>query len=103
MINYDKENFIYKDTTKEIKDEISSYVEKYITNEIENLMGVSVEDIKNVMKENGALNAMMSGSGPTVFGIYEDKKLAKQAQQKIKKEGLTNQVYVVNVHNNRRN
>lgn len=62
-----------------------------------------IEDIKNVMKENGALNAMMSGSGPTVFGIYEDKKLAKQAQQKIKKEGLTNQVYVVNVHNNRRN
>lgn len=34
---------------KEIKDEISSYVEKYITNEIENLMGVSVEDIKNVI------------------------------------------------------
>ena len=62
-----------------------------------------IEDIKKVMKENGALNAMMSGSGPTVFGIYEDKKLAKQAQQKIKKEGLTNQVYVVNVHNNRRN
>ena len=62
-----------------------------------------IEDIKKIMKENGALNAMMSGSGPTVFGIYEDKKLAKQAQQKIKKEGLTNQVYVVNVHNNRRN
>ena len=62
-----------------------------------------IEDIKKVMKENGALNAMMSGSGPTVFGIYEDKKLAKQAQQKIKKEGLTNQIYVVNVHNNRRN
>lgn len=61
-----------------------------------------IEDIKNVMKENGALNAMMSGSGPTVFGIYEDKKLAKQAMQKIRKEGLTKQVYVVNVHNNRR-
>ena len=61
-----------------------------------------IEDIKNVMKDNGALNAMMSGSGPTVFGIYDDKKLAKQAQEKIRKEGLTKQVYVVNVHNNRR-
>lgn len=61
-----------------------------------------IEDIKTVMKENGALNAMMSGSGPTVFGIYEDKKLAKQALQKIRKQGLTKQVYVVNVHNNRR-
>lgn len=58
--------------------------------------------IKDVMKENGALNAMMSGSGPTVFGIYEDKKLAKQAQDQIRKAGLTKQIYVVNVHNNRR-
>ena len=24
------------------------------------------------MKENGALNALMSGSGPTVFGIFTD-------------------------------
>lgn len=61
-----------------------------------------IEDIKDVMKNNGALGAMMSGSGPTVFGIYDDKKLAKEAQGKIKKAGLTKQVYVVNVHNNRR-
>lgn len=61
-----------------------------------------IEEIKNIMKDSGALNAMMSGSGPTVFGIYDDKALAKQAQQKIRKSGLTKQVYVVNVHNNRR-
>ena len=61
-----------------------------------------IEDIKNVMKEEGALNAMMSGSGPTVFGIFDDRKLAKQAGQKIKELELTKQVYVVNVHNNRR-
>lgn len=61
-----------------------------------------IEEIKNVMSEEGALGAMMSGSGPTVFGIYDDKMLAKQAQQKIKELGLTKQVYVVNVHNNRR-
>ena len=61
-----------------------------------------IEEIKDVMKNSGALNAMMSGSGPTVFGIYDDKTLAKQAQQKIRMSGLTKQVYVVNVHNNRR-
>ena len=32
-----------------------------------------IEDIKNAMKEAGALNAMMSGSGPTVFGIFENR------------------------------
>lgn len=61
-----------------------------------------IEELKQVMKEEGALNAMMSGSGPTVFGIYDDKEVARKAQQKIKELGLTKQVYVVNVHNNRR-
>ena len=31
-----------------------------------------IEEIKNIMKKNGALNALMSGSGPTVFGIFTD-------------------------------
>lgn len=61
-----------------------------------------IEDIKNVMLEAGALNAMMSGSGPTVFGIFEDKKTAKEAQRKMRSSGLTKQIYLVNVHNNRR-
>ncbi len=61
-----------------------------------------IEEIKDVMKEFGALNAMMSGSGPTVFGIFSDKKLAKEAQECIREKGYTKQVYVVDVHNNRR-
>lgn len=61
-----------------------------------------IEEIKDVMKEEGALNAMMSGSGPTVFGLFSEKKLAKAAQEKIREKELTKQVYVVNVHNNRR-
>ena len=32
-----------------------------------------IDQIKKCMIEQGALNAMMSGSGPTVFGIYEDR------------------------------
>ena len=35
-----------------------------------------IEDIKNAMKEKGALNAIMSGSGPTVFGIFDDSEKA---------------------------
>lgn len=61
-----------------------------------------IEEIKNVMKENGALNAMMSGSGPTVFGIYEEKERAKRAAQKIKDLQLAKQVYVTGIHNARR-
>lgn len=62
-----------------------------------------VEEIKNAMKECGALNAMMSGSGPTVFGIFREKKAAKAAQTKIRDMKLAKQVYVTNVHSVRRN
>lgn len=61
-----------------------------------------IEEIKEMMKANGALNAMMSGSGPTVFGLYSDKRMAKGAAQKIKESGIAKQVYVTNIHNARR-
>ena len=61
-----------------------------------------IEDIKDAMKEAGALNAMMSGSGPTVFGIFDDKKVAKEAKEKIKAMGIAKQVYLADVHNARR-
>lgn len=62
-----------------------------------------IEEIKEAMKKEGALNAMMSGSGPTVFGIFDDKKVARQAQHRIQKSGIAKQVYLVKVHNARRN
>ena len=46
------------------------------------------------MKQNGARNAIMSGSGPTVFGIYEDKETAKKAGEMILQLELANEVYV---------
>lgn len=61
-----------------------------------------IEDIKNEMKAAGALNAMMSGSGPTVFGLFENKADAKKAQKRIRDKALTKQVYVTNVHSARR-
>lgn len=61
-----------------------------------------IDEIKKSMLKEGALGAMMSGSGPTVFGIFADKKTAKAAYHKIKKQGLARQVYLANVHSVRR-
>ena len=61
-----------------------------------------IEEIKNVMKEAGALNAMMSGSGPTVFGIFDDRAKAREAQARIRERQIAKQVYLANVHNVRR-
>ncbi|MBQ7204071.1 MAG: 4-(cytidine 5'-diphospho)-2-C-methyl-D-erythritol kinase [Eubacterium sp.] len=41
-------------------------------------------DIKQVMRDNGALGACMSGSGPTVFGIFENKDDAENAAAELK-------------------
>ncbi|PXV90261.1 4-diphosphocytidyl-2-C-methyl-D-erythritol kinase [Lachnotalea glycerini] len=61
-----------------------------------------IEEIKNMMKANGALNAMMSGSGPTVFGIFSDYAKAKRAFQIINANPQVKQSYLTSVYNNRR-
>ncbi len=53
-----------------------------------------VEEIKDFMKAQGALNALMSGSGPTVFGIYDSKERAYEAQEALERAGLAKQVFV---------
>ena len=58
-----------------------------------------IEEIKSQMKKAGALNAMMSGSGPTVFGIFAKRVDAKKAQNFIYKGRLAKQLYIANVHN----
>ncbi len=62
-----------------------------------------IEQIKGEMKEAGALNAMMSGSGPTVFGLFESRAAAREAQRRIREKSLTRQVYVTSIHSVRRN
>lgn len=43
-----------------------------------------IADIKNAMTKCGAKVALMSGSGPTVFGMFEDCELMEHAYDKIK-------------------
>ena len=40
-----------------------------------------IQDIKDKMIELGAINAMMSGSGPTVFGLFPDEEKGEQAYE----------------------
>ena len=42
-----------------------------------------ISEFKNVMLEYGALGSMMSGSGPSVFGIFQSLEQAKQAEEKL--------------------
>jgi 4-diphosphocytidyl-2-C-methyl-D-erythritol kinase len=44
-----------------------------------------IGEIKRQMRDLGALNALMSGSGPTVFGLFADAELARAAHEKMSK------------------
>ena len=53
-----------------------------------------IDTIKSKMLEMGAEGSLMSGSGPTVFGIFTDEGKAREAYEYIKSEGLAKQVFV---------
>lgn len=61
-----------------------------------------IADIKKCMLDNGAVNSMMSGSGPTVFGLFEDEETAKAAYEAMRKSNLARQVYLTSIYNNRK-
>lgn len=61
-----------------------------------------IAEIKEQMIKDGALNAMMSGSGPTVFGLFDDAQKAEYAYQRMREGNLAKQVYLTEVFNNRR-
>ena len=80
-----------------------------ITDRMENVLEtVTVElfpviaQIKDFMKEHGAMNALMSGSGPTVFGIYEEEKAALAAEKALRETGLARQIKVTRFYNEER-
>lgn len=53
-----------------------------------------INQIKEEMIRSGARNALMSGSGPTVFGVYENEEAAKKAYETVKELGLAGQIFV---------
>lgn len=53
-----------------------------------------IDDIKKCMLDGGAMGSLMSGSGPTVFGIFENRAEAEKTLEHIKNVGLAEQVFV---------
>ena len=51
------------------------------------------------MIDHGALNAMMSGSGPTVFALFDERGRAKAAADALRATGLAKQIYVTTIFN----
>jgi len=58
-----------------------------------------IAKIKNDMKENGAINAIMSGSGPTVFGMFDDYEKAMKCIDILKQADDARQIYITETYN----
>lgn len=53
-----------------------------------------IREIKDRMLELGAINSLMSGSGPTVFGIYEKDEELQKAYEALAESGLAKQIFM---------
>mgnify|MGYP000260141590 FL=1 len=58
-----------------------------------------IETIKQDMLSHGAINAMMSGSGPTVFGIFDDRSKLREATEALRNSHLAKTVFATQIYN----
>lgn len=61
-----------------------------------------INEIKRTMMDNGAIGSMMSGSGPTVFGIFDSPATAKQAVKAVRAAKLAKQIFLTTPYNVKR-
>ena len=60
-----------------------------------------IREIKDTMLHYGAVNAMMSGSGPTVFGLFDDRAKAKAAYSRLRGGSIAKEVFLTRFFHNR--
>ena len=60
-----------------------------------------IQEIKDLMESEGALKAMMSGSGPTVFGIFDNRAKMEKAAAKLRRSCLAKTVFTTTIYNRR--
>ncbi len=53
-----------------------------------------ISDIEKLLEKNGAVKAFMTGSGPTVFAIYDDEYKAKEGYEAVKKSGMAPELFL---------
>ncbi len=65
-----------------------------------------IQAIKDQMLTDGAIGSLMSGSGPTVFGLFTDEQAARNAYENLRfgtASHLAKQVYLTNFYNQKNN
>lgn len=82
-----KVKFIEDDNLLGLAQSMENIMETVVLKEYSEL-----RDIKNIMLEEGALGSLMSGSGPTIFGIFNDEEKILSCSKRLKK--ILDKVYI---------
>lgn len=73
-----------------------------LSNVLENVTGNDypvIGELEHYMQSHGALGAIMSGSGPTVFGLYDDENKARETYEGLKATHMAKQLYLTDFYN----
>lgn len=95
-LNKKPENLDMQRVINAIKKNDKDSLFKYSGNIMEDVTGKKcpvIYEIKDSLMKNGAKKALMSGSGTTVFGIFDDKSIAEKAFENLKSS--YNRIYLV--------
>ena len=58
-----------------------------------------IDKIKEIMMSNGAAGALMSGSGPAVFGLFVDDLSVERTYNALDSSGITDRIYLTGFYN----
>ena len=88
--------------TEKVRDAIAKgniyEIAKYTANVLESVTESKypvIAEYKKIMSENGAILSMMSGSGPSVFGIFDDKAKAQKTYSLMK--DINNETFIIEI------
>ncbi len=85
---------IEKGSIKEVADNLGNVLETVTVSD-----HPVIRDIKKIMLDNGAAGALMSGSGPTVFGLFLSEEEAHAAFDQIKRSGCAPEHFITGICN----
>lgn len=77
--------YLIQSLEKEDLDSVATNMENVLES-VTNKKHVEINEIKSIIMGENALGTLMSGSGPTVFGIFKSKEDALKCKQKLLKQ-----------------
>ncbi len=107
--NFELDKVIVHPDTKGVVEAIRNQDRDYICENMVNVLETvtpkihpEISAIKERVRGLGAKGVLMSGSGPTVYGLFDDSKKAKAAVDEFKKDRTMQFAYLTTIYNRKK-